>query len=273
MRSWLCLLTLVLVGCEEQNVADDSIWKICDRYQDICDFTHSGALCSIPRNDVIRDLAKQREQLTSINTYLALRSLDSYKTCLEDAHISQSVRNKSDKQSQVTTIQQIPALQKKLVNSTVKMSRPEVNLWLWSHSQRQDNWESMENGFQDAKEVHVDIYVALMADAAENDMEKGLEFARLALQKASVIADIQPSVYEFYVGYYLAKNDLIKAAVWQGLYSALDEEKAHINANYFRLFEKMSTSQISAAQSKVDELLFDAKWLNKDMSSFPKQLI
>ena len=75
------------------------------------------------------------------------------------------------------------------------------------------------------------------------------------------------------MGYYLANNELVKAAIWQGLYSALDTEKANVNESYFRLYEKMSQSQIHAAQSKVDELLFDAKWLNKDMSSFPKQLI
>lgn len=274
MRFVLFIAVLVgLTGCDDGKVADASMWQICDTYADICESTHSGALCSIPRSDVIRDLARQREQLTSIHTYKALKSLDKYKSCLEDAHISEAVRNKDDKQSQITTIRKIPEIQKALISSTQRMIRPEVNLWLWTYSQNQDYWESMVNGFESADEVHVDVYVALMTQTAKRDMPKALEYARLALQKAKVIADIQPTVYEFYVGYYLDKNELEKAAIWQGLYSALDSEKAKVNEAYFRLFEKMNSSQIRAAQEKVDELLFDAKWLNKDMGAFPRQLI
>ncbi|GAB2696401.1 hypothetical protein [Aliiglaciecola aliphaticivorans] len=130
----------------------------------------------------------------------------------------------------------------------------------------------MVNGYETAKEVHVDVYVALMTHSAEYNHEQGIKYARQALKKADVIKDIQPSVYEFYVGYYLQKNELEKAAIWQGLYSALDKNKAEVNAHYFKLFEKMSPSQIRRAQNKVDELLFDAKWLNKDMGSFPTDL-
>ncbi|GAC15615.1 DUF2989 domain-containing protein [Aliiglaciecola lipolytica] len=272
MRYWLIALGILLSGCENDGVADASMWQICDTYQDICDNTHSGALCSIPRSEVIRDLARQREQISSINTYIALKSLDAYKSCLEDAFVSEAVRNKSDKQSQITTIRKIPEIQKELIASTRSMSRPEVNLWLWTYSQNQDNWESMVNGFETAQEVHVDVYVALMTKSAKSNMSEGVKYARMALEKADLIKDIQPSVYEFYVGYYLDKNDLQKAAIWQGLYSALDKNKAEVNAQYFKLFEKMSPSQIHIAQKKVDDLLFDAKWLNKDMSTFPENL-
>ncbi|GAA0855643.1 DUF2989 domain-containing protein [Aliiglaciecola litoralis] len=273
MRYLLILISILLGGCDDGQVADGSMWQICDTYADICEATHSGALCSVPRGEVIRSLAKQREALTSINTYVALKSLDNYRTCLEDAFVSEAVRNKQDKQSQIATIRNIPELQKVLLASTRTMSRPEVNLWLWTYSQSQDNWESMVNGFETAKEVHVDVYVALMTQTAKQSQSKALEYARMALKKAQVIKDIQPSVYEFYVGYYLDKNELKKAAIWQGLYSALDEKKASVNAGYFRLYEKMTAAQIRAAQQEVDSLLFDAKWLNKDMSSFPKHLI
>lgn len=273
MRFVLFIAVFGLLGCDDGSVADASMWKICDAYSDICEATHSGALCSIPRSEVIRDLARQREQLTSINTYTALKSLDAYKVCLENAHISEAVRNKDDKQSQITTIRKIPELQKELISQTQKMVRPEVNLWLWTYSRNNDYWESMVNGFATATEVHVDVYVAMMTQTAKKDMPKALEYARLALEKANVIADIQPTVYEFYVGYYLDREELNKAAIWQGLYSALDKEKAEVNAAYFKLYEKMTSSQIRSAQEKVDELLFDAKWLNKDMSVFPNYLI
>ncbi|GAA6183480.1 MULTISPECIES: DUF2989 domain-containing protein [Alteromonadaceae] len=272
MRYWLILVTILITGCENDGVADDSMWQICDTYKDICDNTHSGALCSIPRSEVIRDLARQREQLSSINTYVALKTLDAYRSCLEDAFVSEAVRNKDDKQSQIITIRKIPEIQKELIASTRAIARPEVNLWLWTNSQNDDNWESMVNGFETAKDVHVDVYVALMTRYAKYNKEQGLEYARQALKKADVIKDIQPSVYEFYVGYYLDKNELEKAAIWQGLYSALDKSKAEVNAHYFKLFEKMSPSQIRVAQSKVNDLLFDAKWLYKDMDSFPKNL-
>lgn len=273
MRYGLIILFVFLSGCDDGNVADASMWKICKKYQDICDATHSGAMCSLTRADVIRDLAIQKEQLTSINTYKALKSLDVYKQCLEDAYVSEAVRNKSDKQSQIVTIRNIPEIQKQLISSSRSLTRPEVNLWLWTYSQREDAWESMVNGFESAQNVHVDVFVALMTQTAKKDMPKALEFARKALKKANVIKDIQPSVYEFYVGYYLDKNELQKAAIWQGLYSALDKEKAQVNAEYFRLYEKMSSAQIRAAQNQVDALLFDAKWLAKDMTSFPTDLI
>lgn len=262
-----------LVACQPSGVADGSMWQICDTYPDICDSTHSGAMCSIPRSEVIRDLAVQREQLSSINTYIVLKSLDKYRGCLEDAFVSETIRNKADKQSQITTIRNIPELQKELVASTRSLTRPEVNLWLWTHSQRKDHWESMVNGFEVAKDVHADVYVALMTDTSKKDMDLALKYARNALSKADVISDIQPAVYEFYVGYYLDQKNMHKAAVWQGLYSALDKDKAEVNAHYFRLYEKMSDAQIEAAQDEVDDLLFDAKWLNKKMSSFPKALM
>ena len=273
MRYWLISLAFLLVGCDDGNVADESMWKICDKYEDICDSTHSGAMCSLVRADVIRSLAIQKEQLTSINTYVALKSLDAYKECLEDAYLSEAVRNKSDKQSQIITIRNIPEVQKQLIASSRSLARPEVNLWLWTYTQRDDAWESMVNGFETASDVHVDVVVTLMTQTSKKDMPKALEYARMALKKAKVISDIQPSVYEFYVGYYLDKKEFQKAAVWQGLYSALDAEKAKVNAEYFRIYEKVSKTQIRAAQNKVDELLFDAKWLAKDMNSFPRFLI
>jgi len=272
MRYWIFLIAVLLTGCEDGGVADASIWQICEKYPDICEATHSGALCSIDRSDVIRNLAKQKEQLSSITTYLALKSLDNYKGCLENAFISEAVRNKSDKQSQITTIQNIPQLQQSLVVSTRTLYRPEVNLWLWTKSQHQNNWDSMVNGFESAEQVHLDVYLALMTEAAERDLPKALEYARMALQQADVIKDIPAPVYEFYIGYYLQQNELEKAAIWQGLYSALDEEKANVNGRYFRLNQQMTPSQIQAAQDAVDQLLFDAKWLNKTMSSFPKDL-
>lgn len=274
MRTILaCCMLLPLMGCQNEEVADGSMWQICDRYQDICDATHSGALCSVPRADAIRDMAIQREVVTSITTYNALVALDYYRECLEDAYISEAVRSKTDKQSQIVTIRNIPELQKKLLASTRQMTRPEINLWLWTNSQRSDHWESMVNGFKTASEVHPDVLVAMMNQTAKKDLDKALVFARQALAKADVIDDIKPAVYEFYVGYYLEKNDLTKAAIWQGLYSAKDEQKAEVNKHYFKLYEKMSESQIKAAQKTVDELLFDAKWLNKDMSAFPTELI
>ncbi len=267
------LLVFVLAACSPPSAEDASMWQICDTYPDICDATHSGAMCSIPRSEVIRELAIQRENVTSINTYKALISLDAYRQCLEDAYISETIRNKADKQTQIITIRNIPELQKELIASTRSMTRPEINLWLWIRSQREDHWESMVNGYESAKEVHPDVYVALMTQTAKKDMDKALDFARKALSKAQVIDDIQPAVYEFYVGYYLDKKQLLKAAIWQGLYSAKDEEKAEVNRHYFKLHEKMTSEQIERAQDKVDELLFDAKWLNKKMDAFPSSLI
>ena len=75
------------------------------------------------------------------------------------------------------------------------------------------------------------------------------------------------------MGYYLDKNQIHKAAVWQGLYSARDKEQAEVNARYFQIYQKMSQQQIQQAQKEVEGLLFDAKWLNKNMSEFPKNLI
>lgn len=274
LRLLFCVvLILGLSACKPANVSDGSIWMICDHYQDICDDTHSGALCSIERNDTIRAVAKNREQLSSRHAYLALRTLDNYQECLENAYVSETVRNKADKQSQITTIRRISEVQKDILASTRSIARPEVNLWLWQRSQDDSYLESMKNGVEMVEEVHEDVYVTLMSEIGKKDLEKAREFARAALDKANIIADIHPAVYEFYVGYYLQKGDLHKAAVWQGLYSALDESRARINESYFRLHEKMSRRALSKAASEVDSLLFDARWLNKSMDEFPTELI
>lgn len=273
LLSMLPLVTFFIGACSPPTAEDASMWQICDSYPDICEATHSGALCSIGRSEVIRGLAIHRENVTSITTYNALIKLDNYRSCLEDAFISESIRNKADKQSQIITIRNIPELQKGLLESTRAMVRPEINLWLWTRSQRQDHWESMANGFEAAEQVHSDVFVALMTVTAKSDMEKALQFARKAIAKAEVIKDIQPAVYEFYVGYYLDKQQLLKAAIWQGLYSAKDASKARVNQDYFRLHEKMSPQQMKQAQDKVDSLLFDAKWLNKKMDAFPASLL
>ena len=269
----VALLVIGISACGKRDIADASMWKICDQYADICDDTHSGALCTIPRNDVIRTRAKQREELTSINVYEALLALDHYKECLEDAYASSHVRSQKDKQSQIITINRISELQAELVNRTNQLIRPEINLWRWLRTQNDDFIESMRNGAEMADEVHADVYEALMMSEATTNWESGLQYARKALKGAKIISDINPRVYEFYVGYYLDKNQVHKAAVWQGLYSALDEEKAKVNARYFQLYEKMSQAQINKAQKEVEGLLFDAKWLNKNMTEFPKSLM
>lgn len=263
----------LLSGCEPADVAEGSIWSICDKYQDICDVTHSGALCSIPRNDTIRALAKQRITPNSIVTYEALKVLDDYKGCLEDAFVSEAVRNKDDKQSQMTTIRQIPEIQREIMATTRNKARPEINLWLWQRSQKDSYLESMKNGIELVKEVHRDVYVALMMQTAQKDLEEAKVFARKAMSKSQQIADIEPRIYEFYIGYYLATEDFHKAAVWQGLYSALDADNAKVNEEYFGVYQKMDSRQIEKAQQEVESLLFDEKWLNKTMDAFPKSLI
>lgn len=269
----MLLLSLSLIGCGKRDIADASMWKICEDYEDICDETHSGALCTISRNDVIRTRAKQREDLTSINVYEALLALDVYKECLEDAYASSHVRSQKDKQSQMITINNIDVIQSNLVQRSNQLVRPEINLWRWLRTQNDDFIESMRNGAEIADEVHSDVYEALMMSTAARNMEEGLQYARKALKGAKIISEINPRVYEFYVGYYLDKKQVHKAAVWQGLYSARDEEKAKVNARYFRIYEQMSRQQIQKVQDEVEGLLFDAKWLNKKMSEFPKDLI
>lgn len=267
------LLVLLLAACEPTDVREASIWVICDEMPDVCESTHSGALCTPQRADAIRYLAIQRKYPSSITAYEALKTLDRYKVCLEDAYVSEAVRNKANKQSQITTIQKIPELQKGILADSRKGARPEVNLWLWQQSQNPDYIESMRNGAEAAKEVHPDVYIALMQVLSKTDLELARRYARMALSKANVINDIQPYVYEFYVGYHLELDQVHKAAVWQGLYSAKDDQKANINAQYFRLHEKMNRRQLRKAQDEVDSLLFDAKWLNRKMSSFPKGLL
>lgn len=269
----LLLVILFIAACEPTDVSEGSIWMICDEYQDICDATHSGALCSVQRSDTIRALAKQRLHLSSISSYQALKTLDTYNECLENAFVSETVRNKEDKQSQINTIRKITELQKEILSASRSEVRPEVNLWLWQRSQDEQYFESIRNGVELAKEVHQDVYIALMLETAKKDLDQAREYARMVLSKATIIADIEPRVYEFYIGYYLNQEDYHKAAVWQGLYSALDLDKAKVNQQYFGLYDKLSKRQISAAQDEVEELLFDAKWLNKKMNAFPKKLI
>lgn len=274
MRSiTILLLAFLLAGCEPTDVTTASIWKICEEHQEICDSTHSGALCSIPRNDTIRALAVQKLKPSSINAYQALTVLDKYSECLEDAYVSETVRSKKDKQSQMNTIRKIVDLQKDVLASSRSGARPEVNLWLWQRSQQDHHFESMVNGIDMVDYVHQDVYIAMMFETAKKDIEKAREYAKVVLSRAEIIADIEPRVYEFYVGYYLRKEDFHKAAVWQGLYSALDKEKAEVNQRFFQLPKKLSQRQINKAQDEVDSLLFDAKWLNKKMDAFPKKLI
>ncbi|MCV2883530.1 DUF2989 domain-containing protein [Aestuariibacter sp. AA17] len=269
----LISLLVLLQGCEKQPVSESSIWTICDEYGDICDSTHSGALCTIPRSDTIKALAIHREKQSSLSAYEALSTLDKYKVCLEDAYISENIRRKKDKQSQMQTIVNIPEMQKQIIKETNGIVRPEVNLWLWKKTQKRDYLESMMNGVDMVKQVHTDVFVALMMEFAAESPERARTYAKKALKRADVISDIQPRVYEFYVGYYLNKGDKLKAAIWQGLYSARDEQQAKINADYFKLYQNMSDREINKAQKEVDSLLFDAKWLSRDMSAFPKKLI
>ncbi|MCC2617764.1 DUF2989 domain-containing protein [Aestuariibacter halophilus] len=266
-------MTLLLSACQKQSVAESSIWKICEKYPEVCDATHSGALCGIQKNDTIRAVAQHHETLSSLNAYNALKTLEKYRLCLEDAYVSENVRNKKDKQSQVSTIRKIPEIQRDIMADTRSLVRPEINLWLWQNTQNDDYLESIKNGVEMAESIHPDVYIAMMYEAARHDLEKARDYARKVLANATVIADIEPKVYEFYIEYYIRKEDFHKAAIWQGLYSARDKERAEINADYFQLHEKMTDRQMANAQSKVEELLFDARWLNKSMSEFPRELI
>ena len=178
------LFAIVLSACGKRDIADASMWKICEDYTDICDDTHSGALCTIPRNDVIRTRAKQREQLTSIHVYEALIALDIYNQCLEDAYASSHVRSQKDKQSQMITINRISEIQSELVQRSSRLVRPEINLWLWLRTQNDDYIESMRNGAELAEEVHADVYEALMMSTATTDWDLGLSYARKALKGA-----------------------------------------------------------------------------------------
>ncbi len=267
------IASFILIACEPTDVTEASIWMICDEHKDICDATHSGALCSIQRSDTIRALAVQKLRSSSVNAYLALKTLDTYGECLENAFVSETVRNKEDKQSQINTIRKITELQKDILASTRTGARPEVNLWLWQRSQNEQYFESMRNGVELADQVHQDVYVALMLETAKKDLEGARAYAKMVLERATIIADIEPRIYEFYVGYYMNKEQYHKAAVWQGLYSALDKEKAKVNQNFFGLYDKLNQRQLKKAQDEVDDLLFDAKWLNKKMDAFPKKLI
>ena len=160
-----------LTACEPTDISEASIWVICKEHEDVCDATHSGAMCTIPRTDTIRKLAIFKTDISSIHAYEALISLDKYQSCLEDAYISETVKRKKDKQSQINTIRNIPELQKQIIKDSQSLVRPEVNLWLWQRSSNNDYLESMRNGVEIAEEVHRDVYVGLMLEANQRNRD------------------------------------------------------------------------------------------------------
>lgn len=272
-NSLLIFISVLLISCSKGD-ADDvtgSAMMICadEKYKEICDLTHDGALCSIPRADTIRALVIQGRDKSVKNAYVALTVLDKYKACLENAVLAQSAIRKSDEVSRYYTIANIPKYQNRIVKET-KGIRPEINLWLYQKTGNADYWESMVNGVDMTDNVHQDVYTVMMAEAAIRSMDEAKKIADLLLDRTEFLNDLTPEVFEFYIMYYSKKNDNFKAAVWHGLYTEYVKENSGINNNYFKSYGNMKNSTLVDAQKLVDSIIFDADWMGLKISDIKK---
>jgi hypothetical protein len=276
MRNTLLIfISVLLISCSKGD-ADDvtgSAMMICadEKYKEICDLTHNGALCSIPRADTIRSLVIQGREKSVKNAYVALTVLDKYKACLENAVLAQSAIRKSDEVSRYYTIANIPKYQNKIVKET-KGIRPEINLWLYQKTGDKDYWESMVNGVDMTENVHHDVYTVMMAEAATRSMEEAKEIADLLLDRTEFLNDLTPEVFEFYIMYYSKKKDNFKSAVWHGLYTEFVKENPGINNIYFKSHGHMKNSTLVDAQKLVDSIIFDADWMGLKINDIKKEI-
>lgn len=274
MRNILIILISVFIhSCSKEGSESflGSSMLICKdkKYQQICDLTHDGALCSKQRIDSISSLVIQRNEKSVKNGYAALTQLDIYKACLENAVLAQSSRRKSDEVSRYVAIANISDYQNKIVRET-KGIRPEINLWLYKKTGNTDHWESMVNGVAMTESVHRDVYFVMMADASSRSMDEAKKIADLQLARTELLNELNPDVFEFYVRYYINKEDNFRAAVWYGLYAEYVENNPGINNQYFKLHEKMNKSKLDDAQKLVDSIVFDTDWMGLKIKDFVK---
>jgi hypothetical protein len=269
-------ISVVLISCSKNESGDvtGSAVMLCgdNTYQEICDLTHDGALCSIQRSESIRALVNHSRNKTVNKAYIALTVLDKYKACLENVVLAQSARQKSDEISRYSTIANIPNYQNKIVKET-KGVRPEINLWLYKKTGNTDYWESMVNGVKMTENVHQDVYTVMMAEAATHSMDDARKIADLLLGRTEFLNDLAPEIFEFYILYYLKKEDNFKAAVWHGLFNEFIEENPGINTRYFKFHGNMKSSTLKDAQELVDNIIFDSDWKGLRVKDLAKVII
>lgn len=269
----LIFISLLIYSCSKQGSEDviGSTVTICGdkKNKELCDLTHDGALCSIQRSESITAMVIQSRKKSVKNAYLALNVLDNYKVCLENSVLAQSVRRKSDEISRYYAIANISDYQNKIIKET-KGVRPEINLWLYKKSGNADYWESMVNGVSMTQNVHPDVYFAMMAEASTRDIDEAKEIADLQLSRTEFLNELSPTIYEFYVRYYLKNGEKFRAAVWHGLYAKYVEENPGINSTYFKRYEKMNNSKLYDAQKLVDSIIFDTDWVGLKVKDIEK---
>lgn len=264
MRNILFIfIAVILLSCSKDETADvsGSAVMLCTdaRHKEICDLTHDGALCGLPRANSIRALINQSRNKTVKNAYVALTVLDTYKACLENVVLAQSSIQKSDEISRFLTIANIPKFQDEIVKET-KGIRPEINLWLYKKTGNTDYWESMVNGVAMTDNVHQDVYTVMMAEAASRSMSEARKIADLMLERTELLNDLAPEIFEFYIMFYLKNKDNCKAAVWHGLYTEYIKQNPGINTKYFKFHGNMQSSTLDEVQDLVDSIIFDANW-------------
>tara|TARA_R110002167_G_scaffold327147_1_gene533239 strand:+ start:949 stop:1782 length:834 start_codon:yes stop_codon:yes gene_type:complete len=277
MRNILFIfISVVLMSCSKDETAEvtGSAVMLCtdQKHKEICDLTHDGALCSLPRANTIRALVNQSRNKTVKNAYVALTVLDKYKACLENVVLAQSSIQKSDEISRFLAIANIPKYQDKIVKET-KGIRPEINLWLYKKTGNSDYWESMVNGVDMVENVHQDVYTVMMAEAASRSMGEARKIADLILDRTELLNDLAPEIFEFYILYYLKNKDNYKAAVWHGLYTEYVKRNPGINTKYFKFHGNMKNSTLENAQNLVDSIIFDSDWKGLRVKDLEKLII
>ncbi|WP_339725684.1 DUF2989 domain-containing protein [uncultured Paraglaciecola sp.] len=269
-------ISVVFISCSKDESGDvtGSAVMLCtdDKYKEICDLTHDGALCSLPRANTIRALVNHYRNSTVKNSYIALTVLDTYKACLENVVIAQSSIQKSDEISRFRTIANIPKLQDKIAKET-RGVRPEINLWLYKKTGNPDYWESMLNGVAMTDTIHHDVYTVMLAEAATRSIDEAKKIADLLVSRTELLNDLTPEIFEFYILFYLKNRDNFKAAVWHGLYTEYIKENPGINVKYFKFHGKMQSATLNKAQKLVDSIIFDANWKGLKVKDLEKVII
>ncbi|MGJ8681989.1 DUF2989 domain-containing protein, partial [Paraglaciecola sp.] len=205
------LISVFLISCSKNEVTGSVITLCADKENaKVCDLIHNGAFCSIQKSETARALVIQSRSKTVKNAYAALTTLDKYKACLDNVVLAQSAIKKSDEVSRFVTIANIPKYQDKIVRET-KGVRPEINLWLYKKTGNRDYWQSMINGVNRAKNVHQDVFIVMMAEAASKNIEKAKNIADSLLGRTELLSELSPEVYKFYITYFLNKGDDFKS--------------------------------------------------------------
>jgi uncharacterized protein YoxC len=174
---------------------------------------------------------------------------------------TENVRSEEDETSRYETLYQIPKYKDRIVISTQSQIRPEINFWLWEQDQLPDLWESMLNQIElSQSKIHADVYEAILSRAGEQDLEQAKLLAEDMRDRVSTLQELSPALYEFYIYYYLHRQQPERSAVWNGLYANYVKHNPGVNQKFYELHTKLNKSKLQQVEERVETIIRKTDW-------------